>query len=199
MSTPVKLNDITYLAPTWQDMGELTFGLAQQIIKSNLKIDCIVALAKGGLEWSRTLADYLKVTDLYSIRVQLYEGIYETSKTPVITQSLPASIQGKHVLIFDDIADTGLTLKIAKEYLSHHGPNSLHTATLYYKPWSKFKPDYYGGETDDWVIFPHDTREMISLLNHKLTGSLEEKIAQMVEIGISEPQVRFFLSLEEGL
>jgi len=52
----------------------------------------------------------------------------------------------ENTLIVDDIADTGITLKKC---------GSLYiNATLFYKPWSEVKPDFYVEESNEWIVFP---------------------------------------------
>jgi hypoxanthine phosphoribosyltransferase len=194
MRSPVTVNNTSYLAPSWQEMGELVFNLAKQIIDSKTPIDQVIALATGGLEWSKTLTDYLGIKQISSIRIQFYQDIYKTNNTPVITQSLPVSIVGQHVLIFDDVVDSGKSLDLAKKYLEQHGPASIHTGVLFKKSWSKFNPDFYAFESDSWLIFPHDTREMIKLLCQKIDGSKEIQIKTLIEIGIPKDQAEFFVN-----
>lgn len=49
------------------------------------------------------------------------------------------------VLIVDDIADTGVTLRAFQDYC---------IATIFYKPRSIIKPQFYIKETTKWVVFP---------------------------------------------
>lgn len=59
----------------------------------------------------------------------------------------------EETLIVDDIADTGLTLK-------KYGSLYL-TATLFYKPKSEVKPDFYIHETTYWIVFPWERPDEI--------------------------------------
>ena len=56
----------------------------------------------------------------------------------------------KHMLLVDDIADTGET--ILEFFDKFH--MSFMTATLYSKPHTKYFPDFYVTETLDWIVFP---------------------------------------------
>ena len=47
---------------------------------------------------------------------------------------LPDNLEGRHVLIIEDIVDTGYTLKAIKEKLQEHKPLSVSTACLLSKP-----------------------------------------------------------------
>jgi len=64
------------------------------------------------------------------------------------------SIAFLETLIVDDIADTGLTLTSYKNFK---------IATVYYKPRSKIKPDYYVREVNnsDWIVFPWECNQEI--------------------------------------
>ncbi|MEM1959297.1 MAG: phosphoribosyltransferase family protein, partial [Candidatus Nitrosocaldus sp.] len=65
--------------------------------------------------------------------------------------------KGMVMLMVDDIADTGLTIKTINEILDGKGKSKdLIIATLYMKPRSIFKPDYYADicNDDEWIVFP---------------------------------------------
>lgn len=58
-------------------------------------------------------------------------------------------IDKRELLIVDDIADTGETLINLVGYEGH-----VRVATMYWKPHSDFKPDFFVRETSDWIVFP---------------------------------------------
>lgn len=189
-------HSISYEYYPWSQLGDDIFALSKQIIESGQEFDRIIALAKGGLAFSRSLVDYLNVPEVSSIQIEFYSGINEASSAPVILQSLPISIKNERVLVFDDLADSGDSLKTAVNYLQHHGPQSIHTATLFVKPHSKFKPDFSVKETSAWVIFPNEVRETIAELSKmwQEKGDNHDTIKQqLIEIGFPEDQVDFFM------
>jgi len=47
------------------------------------------------------------------------------------------------------------------------GANQVFTASLFYKPHSKLKPDFFGEQTSAWIIFPFEQCEMMKTLNKK--------------------------------
>ena len=63
------------------------------------------------------------------VRVSSYEGENSTGEIRM-KLDLKDSIQGKDVIIIEDIIDTGRTLKYLKEYLKIKQPNSLKVCTL---------------------------------------------------------------------
>lgn len=183
----------------WDVLGHDIFKLSEKILKSGQKFDRIIALAKGGLTFSRSLVDFLQVDNISSIQIEFYTGIGKTSKTPVITQSLPVNIQNENILIFDDIVDKGDTLALAKEYIKYHGAKSITTATLVEKPWTKEKADFIARESEAWVIFPNEVRETIQILQDLWSekgDSLDKIRNQLLEIGFSKDEVDLFVKPE---
>lgn len=199
--SPVLLNEneydgISYVSPTWNQLGEYTFRLARQIIDSGEEFDRVVALAKGGWTWARALVDYLGIDKISSVRFKSYQGIREAVE-PQIIQPLADPINGENVLLFDEVIETGETIKKASEYSRIMGVKSLKIATLCYKPHSCIIPDYFAFTTSAWVIFPHEIREFIETSAHKWQSSgvsIQEIKKRLDEIGIPDDQVEFFLN-----
>ncbi len=193
------IHDQTYEYYSWDYLGKDIFNLGKKIIESHTSFDRIVALAKGGLTFSRSLVDFLHVEHISSIQIELYTGINNTRTTPVITQSLPVSIKGENILVFDDIVDKGTTIQLATEYLTHHGAKSITSASLISKPWANPKPDFSIRSSQAWVIFPNEIRETISLLHKKWEkmGDTPDKISkQLLKIGFSQEEVALFTHFE---
>src|SRR5215471_11064139 len=66
--------------------------------------------------------------------VRSYGDATVSSGVVEITSDLAAPIAGRHVLLVEDIADTGLTLRYLLDLLQARGPASLHTCVLLAKP-----------------------------------------------------------------
>lgn len=167
-----------YIAPNWNQLGHLSFKLAKKIIQADSKYDRIIVIAKGGLTWSRVLADYLQIPDIETIRVKLYRGIGKTFKKPQILLPIKSDITGERILLFDDVADSGQTLEFVEKFLRKEGAKSVTTAALFYKPTSKIIPDFYDHQTDAWIVFPHEIREFV-----------EETAKDWLEKGLTKKQV----------
>ena len=72
-----------------------------------------------------------------------------------LTKDLDASIEGRDVIIVEDIVDTGLTLHYLQEILQARGPRSLRTACLLSKPSRRkidVKVDYIGFTIEDKFV-----------------------------------------------
>ncbi len=82
------------------------------------------------------------------ITVSSYAGATTESNAAELVMDLNVDIRGRHVLVVDDILDTGKTLRLVKERLHQRAPRSIRTAVLLRKP-SKAPPDV----TADFVGF----------------------------------------------
>lgn len=188
-----------FIAPTWDQLGHLCFKLGRLINSAEKKYDRVVVVAKGGLTWSRVLADYLNIPDIEVIRVKLYRGINKTFKKPEIIQPIKAKIRGEKILLFDDVADSGQTMEFVQGLLLKQGAKEVDTATLFFKSSSKTIPDFYDHQTDAWIVFPHEIREFIEETSRDWTGkglSLKQIEQRFLRLGLPEDQVKYFLYLQ---
>jgi hypoxanthine phosphoribosyltransferase len=88
------------------------------------------------------------------IQVASYSGSSSTGRI-VVKSWIEESVQGQHVIVVEDILDTGKTLKYILNYLSKYNPKSLEVATLVNKA-SKdhtgVTPKYVGFEAPDYFL-----------------------------------------------
>ncbi len=147
----------------WKELLKLTYNIAFKIIESKYKPDSIIGVSRWGLIPALLLSDALNVNEISSIRIQHWsQGL--TGSTIRVQESIDINIKGHRVLLVDEVADTGLTLKTAIELLEKLGPVEIRTAVLYVKPRSIFKPDYYGilMKSNAWIIYPWSIFEELS-------------------------------------
>lgn len=191
---------ITYVTPTWDEMNQLAFLIAKNILRTkgaSKKIDRIVTLAKGGWPMTRSLVDFLQVSKVASIGVKFYQGINERLKEPRIYQDLPVSVTEETVLLFDDVADTGESLEFVARHLHTIGVKEIITATLFYKPHSIVKPDFYGAEVTGWIVFPYDVVESIGMFKDKWVAqglSKKEITKRFLQLGARPEWLEVYLS-----
>lgn len=189
-----------YLHLTWMDVQRLSEKLADQIAESGFRPDIIVAVSRGGFDPARILSDELNIRSLASLQVIYYAGINERNDKPQVKYPLNADISGLNVLVVDDVADSGSSLKVVKEYIDSLGPREVRMATLHHKPWSSFEPDFFAESVDKWIIYPWEPRESIEDIREKLLseGVPEDELAvKLIEIGFTRKQVRRFLGLKD--
>jgi hypoxanthine phosphoribosyltransferase len=153
-----------YLAPSWDNIYEMLINIALRIKGSGFKPDCIVGVSRGGWAPGRILSDLLENTHTANIKIEFYVGIEKTARKPVVTQPLTEDITKKNILVVDDVSDTGESLKVALGHVVGKGAAGVKTVTVYYKPHSIFKPDFFAESTSDWIIFPWERLEATKLL-----------------------------------
>jgi hypoxanthine phosphoribosyltransferase len=180
--------------PTWRRIYLMLLGQAEKIRESSFKPDVIIAVSRGGWLPARVLSDLLE-TGLGNVSVEFYLGVAETRKAPVLTQSASVPVAGKKVLVVDDVADSGESLKLVKAHILQQGAKEVRVATMYYKPWSVVKPDYYVLETRHWVVFPWEIKETVRKIVEK--GSDKDAvgvvIAKLVKAGLPKHLAERFL------
>jgi len=108
----------------------------------------LVAVLKGAVIFLSDLIRNLTIpVEVDFIAVSSYGHATASSGVVRILKDLEQSIQGKDVLIVEDIVDTGLTLNYLVENLGSRQPGSLKVVTLLDKPDRRkveFEPDYCG-------------------------------------------------------
>jgi hypoxanthine phosphoribosyltransferase len=179
---------VKYEVPTWNKIYDSLLNQSQKIQKQTEKIDLILGISKGGLIPARILADFLQVSEIITIQVKFYIGIAQTHDEPIIIQPLTVNLSGKKILIVDDIADTGKSLKIVIEHLESLGITEIKTATLYFNNRSVIKPDFYEEITDKWVVFPWEIKETVQKIvkEHKSKRESKREIKLLIESGLPE-------------
>lgn len=94
----------------------------------------LVGVLKGAVAF---MVDLARAIDLPLamdfMAVSSYGASTESSGVVRITKDLDQSLDGKHVLVVEDIVDTGLTLKYILEILQAHGPASVSICALFDK------------------------------------------------------------------
>jgi len=186
-----------YEVPSWDRIYELCIQVADQVRRSGYEPDLLVAVSRGGWIPGRILSDLLGNPNIATIKVEYYIDIYKTRTKPKITQPLPIEVKRKKVLLIDDIADSGKSLKLVKEHLAEQGATEVKICTLYHKPWSILTPDFFVRTTDAWVCFPHEIFETMNKIYLKLKekGKSQDEIeAELVRIGIKPSIVGKFMS-----
>lgn len=149
-----------YKVASWNKIYKMLLNLYGKICSSEFKPDFIVGVMRGGLIPARILSDLLENPNLTTIRTECYSS-FNVKKEPMLTRPLLETVNEKTILIIDDIADTGRSLTLIVKHIMHQNASEIKTATLFYKPWSIIKPNYFEEETRQWVVFPWDIKETV--------------------------------------
>jgi uncharacterized protein len=140
---------------SWDDLGDGARELAERIHADGYEPDVILAIARGGLLVAGALSYALGVKNTYTMNVEFYTGIDERLPAPMILPPVPALVDlgEARLLIADDVADTGRTLALVKDFCAGKVAD-VRTAVLYAKPQSVVECDYVWRRTDRWITFP---------------------------------------------
>jgi hypoxanthine phosphoribosyltransferase len=140
---------------TWEDLGTAVEDLAGQVHADRFSPDAVLALARGGLPPAGALAYALGVKNMATLNVEFYTGVDERLDEPLLLPPVPdlALLRSERLLVVDDVADTGRTLALAREFCAGHVAE-VRTAVLYEKPQSVVHCDYVWRRTDRWITFP---------------------------------------------
>lgn len=140
---------------TWEDFGVASRELAHMVHDSGWEPEIIVCVARGGLIPAGAIAYALDQKSMLVLNVEFYTGIGTTLLDPRLVDPVPDNhaMQGKRVLIVDDVADSGRTLEFVHGICAKYA-SEVRTAVLYEKPRSVIHCDYIWRETDLWIAFP---------------------------------------------
>jgi uncharacterized protein len=155
---------VEFEAATWSQIYLMLLHQACRIQSSGFKPDVLVGVSRGGWVPARILSDLLENGCLASVKVECYTAIGETAESPRLTQELTVDVAGKRVLVVDEVADTGRSLKLALQHIQNRNALQVKTAVLYQKPQSTQKPDFCEKTTARWVVFPWELKETVRKL-----------------------------------
>jgi hypoxanthine phosphoribosyltransferase len=195
--------EVKFEAPSWKKIYDILLDLAGRIRKDGFKPDVIVGISRGGWPPARVMSDLLSNPNVANVRAEFYLGITETNFEPVLTQPVSMNIENKRILIVDEVADTGKSLRMVKDHVIRQGAKEARTVTVYCKPWSTVKPDYFGRETANWIVLPWEIKETLGKIMVKCKEReklLKRETAKLVKAGIPARLIRQFLKeiLEEN-
>ena len=116
----------------------------------------LVCVLKGAFMF---LADLVRSIDmpvtLDFMALSSYAKATTSSGEVRLLKDLDSAIEGRHVLIVEDIVDTGLTLHYLQEILAARGPKSVRTACLLNKPSRRLievRVEYIGFTIEDRFV-----------------------------------------------
>jgi len=126
-------DDIDHILVTEEDIREEVARLGRRLTEEYADKDSLllVGVLKGALMFIVDLARAIELpVTLDFMAVASYGASTETSGIVRILKDLDSSIEGKHVLVVEDIIDSGLTLTYILETLRNRNPASLRVCAL---------------------------------------------------------------------
>ena len=143
---------------SWERFGTASRELAELVAADGYQPDIILSIARGGLFVAGALGYALDVKNLHVANVEFYTGVDERLPVPIMLPPVPnvVDISGAKVLVADDVADTGATLKLVRDFCAGHVAD-VRCAVVYEKPHSSVRCEYVWRRTDRWINFPWST------------------------------------------
>ena len=130
--------------------------LAMQIRNDHPDDLHVVAVLKGAFIFMSDLARHMPGhVSLDFMAVSSYAKGTTSSGEVRLQKDLDSALEGRHVVIVEDIVDTGLTLNYLQDILRSRGPKSLRTACLLSKPSRRkvdVRVDFIGFTIEDHFV-----------------------------------------------
>jgi hypothetical protein len=165
----------------WREVSRLVFKLWAKVRHGGFRPDLVVAILRGGCLVGLLMADLYGV-NFETLRVEHYRGLGVKGRLR-LTHPLRAEVKGRKILLVDDVADSGETLKLAFRYLKRRGASEVRTGTLHVKPWTAFPPDCYAEKTEAWIVYPWERGELARAVGGKMLerGEAPGKVLEALE------------------
>ena len=140
---------------SWDDLGRGARELSEAVAADGYRPDMILGIARGGLLVAGAIGYALGVKNTFTMNVEFYTGVDQRLDMPMILPPVPDLIDFADfkVLIADDVADTGRTLLLVKDFCAGK-VGEVRSAVLYEKPHSEVHCEYVWRRTDRWIDFP---------------------------------------------
>lgn len=168
------VKDDDFLELSWEMFGELCRALAMRATRE-YEPEVVVGIARAGVIPAAILASLLRL-DFFSVNITRREGGERVRDRPAVLSEAPPQAEGKRVILVDEIATSGDTLRLALAALRSVGPADIRTATTFVRPMG-YKPDHWALETDATIVFPWDRKVFEGgewRVNPRYEGVIEE-------------------------
>ena len=132
----VKVKDKTFktFIPE-EEIQQRIKAVAEKINKDMVgKTPLFLAVLNGSFVFAADLMRYITIPcEISFVKLASYQGTVSTGEIKEVI-GINEDLEGRTVIILEDIVDTGFTMKRMQETLGTRGPESLHICTLLLKP-----------------------------------------------------------------
>lgn len=176
-------HDIEHILYTEEQIKQRVRELAAQIRQDLEGEDVLtVGVLRGAVMFYADLVREMDIPlNMNFMAVSSYGASSISSGAVRIQYDLEEDIAGRHVLVVEDIVDTGLTLQYLTKTLRSRNPKSLRTCCLFDKPSRRivdFQADYVGFEVPDVFIVGYGLDYAEKYRNLKYIGVLKPSVYQ---------------------
>jgi uncharacterized protein len=165
---PVETDEKYFLS--YETIHRTVRAMAEAVASSGFDPDLIVAIGTGGFIPARILKTFLK-KPILTVGISYYGPDNKPAKTPRTIQwidEVEQKLQGRKVLLVDEVDDSRVTLEYCLRELLRHRPAEIAVAVLHNKRKEKrgCLPDevrrYFVGEEleDRWICYPWDALDI---------------------------------------
>lgn len=154
---------------SWTEYHQKIEQLAFKIYQSNWHFNQVICLARGGLRVGDILSRIYK-QPLAILATSSYVGAGKQERGKLIFSchlTMTVSELGSHILLVDDLVDSGVTIEQTVPWLQERYPHiqEIRTAVLWYKACSTVTPDYYVDYLPDnpWIHQPFEHYEQMNI------------------------------------
>lgn len=176
-------NDVSEILYTEEKLQEIVQAMGRRITEDYQgKNLFLVSVLKGSLIF---MADLMRAIDLPCaidfLSVSSYGAGTTTSGEVRILKDLDSTLEGRDVLVVEDILDSGVTLSFLLKNLSARQPRSIRLCTLLDKPERRkvdIRPDYVGAVVPDEFIVGYGLDYAEKYRNLPFIGVLKPEIYQ---------------------
>jgi uncharacterized protein len=155
----------------WPEVDEWADRVAAAVRAAGAAPATIVGLTRGGWVPARLLSDRLGTKRLVSLRAQHWGVTATPDGEAKITEGLSGPVAGEHVLVVDDITDSGASLRLAVDAVRAAGAARVESAAFLHIAHSAYVPTYSAEEIPRdawvWVVFPWNYWEDLAALAHR--------------------------------
>ena len=181
MRITTKENDIESVLYSEKAIAAMVESLGKQLTKDYKDSrPVMVCVLKGASIFFTDLCREMDCNlDMDFITVSSYGASSKTSGVVKLTKDLDISIEGRDVIIVDDIIDSGLTLKHLKQLFSTRNPKSVKTIALLDKKAchpAELATDYVGFQCPDKFVVGYGLDYANNYRNLPFIGILKEEV-----------------------
>ncbi|QMS85003.1 hypoxanthine phosphoribosyltransferase [Candidatus Xianfuyuplasma coldseepsis] len=174
-------NDIAEILVSEEQIDEIAKRLGKQLTEDYKdKYPIVVGLLKGCVPFmGRLITEMNCHLEMEFMDVSSYHGGIKSSGDIQIKKDLTIPVQDRHVIIAEDIVDTGKTIRVVMDLLLYRGAKSVSVVTLLDKPAGRvvsLDPEYIG----------------VTIPNKFVVGyglDFDEKYRNLPYVGVLKPEV----------
>ncbi|MBF2058346.1 MAG: phosphoribosyltransferase [Cyanobacterium sp. T60_A2020_053] len=151
------MNTKNFQCYSWQEYWSYCHDITRQILVAGNTYQQVIAITRGGFYLGDYISRHLQIP-LAVIAVKSYgDENHQQHDIRIGALSFVEKPQG-HILLVDDLVDTGVTLQMVRDQLITDFFVTVETAVIWHKNHSKFVPDFFYCNTsaDDWIIQPFE-------------------------------------------